>query len=249
MSSKLSSSPSRERADANTLLYQLMKRVELARRGKSADLNGSRMSLDEQVRARHEEVKQDTKAGEMLRALRDEEDARLLKQRRKDEAKRKEEARQAMFDEFEDKRGRVYGGKEHWKEAAALEKVERDAAIAARRQSVKELRQQHLQQRYLAEEKLARERDQQREARLQQKKSDELYVARRDQGRVEEIKSKVNAVKELTRSKQDALDSVYERNREARQHVLAVNEALRRRELRDIADQMSSLQQELSRLH
>ncbi|CUG84909.1 Hypothetical protein, putative [Bodo saltans] len=249
MSSKLSSSPSRERADANTLLHQLMKRVELARRGKSADLNGSRMSLDEQVRARHEEVKKDTKAGEMLRALRDEEDARRLKQRRIDEAKRKEAVRQAMFDDFENKRSRVYGGKEHWKEASALEKAERDSSIAERRQSVKELRQLHQQQRYFAEERLARERDQQRESRIQQKKSDELYVARREQGRIDEIKSKVNAVKELTRSKQDALDAVYERNREARQHIVAVNEALRRRELRDIADQMSSLQQELSRLH
>lgn len=246
---KLSASPSRERADANTLLHQLMKKVEVARRGRSADLNGSqRVAHEDQVRIRRDDVVRDSKAASMLRALREEEEREQLKRRRAAEERRKEAMRQQMFDEFEDRRSKVYGGKEHWREAAAIEREERDKLNAERRQSVKELREAHMRQRYLAEERLANEREQLREARAQQKKSDEKYVARREAERVDHIKSQVHAVKELTRSKQDALDAVFERNRLARQHIVSVNEALRRRELRDIADQMSSLQQELSRL-
>jgi hypothetical protein len=247
--SKLSASPSRERADANTLLNQLMKKVELARRGKSAEMSGFRTMHDDQVRSRREEVLQDSKAAAMLRRLRDEQDKEALKRRRATEEQRKEVMRNHMFEDFEDRRSRVYSGKDKWKESAALQSQELDARAAERRQTVKELREQHQQQRYLAEERLAREREEMREARTKQKKADEQYMAGREAQREEDIKTKVHSVREMTRAKQDALDAVYERNRAARQHVLSVNEALRRRELRDIADRMSRLQQELSRLN
>lgn len=248
MKGRASASPSRERMDANELLHQLMKKVEMARRNQSADSFGARVHHDEEVRKRREEVLRDSQAAALLRTMREREEREALKKRRNEEEHRKREVRERMYQEFEAKRQQVYGSRGSWKADAASEHQEQEEMVQWKRQTVKEIRDGIARSKYDALERLSRAKEEAHAARLRDRKVNTELMTEREAERAGRIQSSVAAVRNLTRTKQDALDAVYERNRAAREQVVALNETLRRRELCDIANQMERLQRELASL-